>query len=60
MKNQQLARNALQKARARQTKTREKRRKEGPPIIPEKLNSLSDPNPMYTRLDETTNLLGHG
>ena len=35
MKNQQLARNALQKARARQTKTSEKRCKEGSPIIPE-------------------------
>ena len=32
MKNQQLARNALQKARARQTKTSVKRLKEGPPI----------------------------
>ena len=34
MKNQQLARNALQKARAHHTKTSEKRRKEGPPIVP--------------------------
>ena len=34
MKNQQLARNTLQKARARQTKRSEKRGKEGPPIIP--------------------------
>ena len=34
MKNQQLARNALQKARAHQTKTTGKRGKEGPPITP--------------------------
>ena len=34
MKNQQHPRNALQKARARQTNTSEKRRNEGPPIIP--------------------------
>ena len=34
MKNQQLARTALQKARARQTTTSQKRRKEGPPITP--------------------------
>ena len=33
MKNQRLARNALQKARVRQTKTSEKRRKAGPPIV---------------------------
>ena len=34
MNNQQLTRNALQRARARQTKTSEKRREEGPPIVP--------------------------
>src|ERR1700759_2850783 len=33
MKNQQLARTALQKARASQTTTSQMRRKEGPPII---------------------------
>jgi len=36
MKNLQLARTALQKARARQTTTRQKRRKEGPPVTPSK------------------------
>ena len=59
IKKQQLTRNAPQIARARQTKSGQKRRK-GPPIIPEQNEVTSDLNPVYTRLEETTNLLEHG
>ena len=40
MSNQQLARTALKKARARQTTSSENRRKDGPPIIPNETEVL--------------------
>ena len=60
MKNQQLARNALHKARARQTKTSEKRRKEGPLIISGQSEVALRFEPYIHKLNETTNLLDHG
>ena len=58
MKNQQLARNALQKARARQTKTSEKRRKEGPPISPGQTEVTLRSEPYVHKIGRNQKLVG--
>ena len=58
MKNQQLARNALQKARAGQTKTLEKRRKEGPPITPGQTEVSIRSEPYVHKIGRNHKLVG--
>ena len=60
MKNQQLARNALQKARARQTKTSKKRRKEGPPITPGQTEVTLRSEPYVHKIGLNHKLVGPG
>ena len=58
MKNQQLARNALQKARTRQTKASEKRRKEGPSIIPGQTEFTLRSEPYVHKIGRNHKLVG--
>jgi len=58
MKNQQLARTALQKARARQTATSQKRRKEGPPITPGKTEVTLKSEPYVHKIGRNHKLVG--
>ena len=58
MKNQQLARNTLQRARARQTKTGEKRRKEGPPIFPGTIEVTLRSEPYVHEIGRNHKLVG--
>ena len=60
MKNQQLARNALPKARARQTSTGEKRGKEGPPIISGKTEVTLRSEPYVHEIGRNHKLVGPG
>jgi len=60
MKNHQLARTALQKAELARLPRARKDAKKDHPFPQGKLKLPSDPNPMGTRLDETTNELDHG
>ena len=58
MKNQQLARNALQKARARQTNSSEERRKVGPPIIPGTTEVTRRSEPYVHKIGRNQKLVG--
>jgi len=58
MKNQQLARTALQKARARQTTTSQKRRKEGPRITPGKTEVTLGSESHVHKIGRDKNLVG--
>ena len=58
MKNQQLTRTALQKARTRQTTTSQKRRKEGQPITPGKTEVTLRSEPYVHNIGRNHKLVG--
>ena len=58
MKNPQLARTAVQKARAHQTTTSQKRRKEEPPITPGKTEVTLRSEPYVPKIGRTQKLVG--
>ena len=58
MKNEQLARTALQKARARLTTTSQKGRKEGPPITPGKTKVTLRSEPYVHKIGRKHKLVG--
>jgi len=58
MKNQQLARTALQKAQARQTTTSQKRRQEGPPITPGNTEVTLRSKPYVHKIGRNHKLVG--
>ena len=58
MKNWQLAGTALQKARAHQTTTSQKRRREGPPITPGKIEVTLRSEPYVRKIGRNHKLVG--
>ena len=58
MKNQERARNALLRARARQTKTSERRRKEGPPMTAEQTEVTFRSEPYVHKIGRNHKLVG--